>query len=89
MGGLAKDPLELLSLFQYFLSFISQRKRMIAEEIDQRADRDESVFGGKPLWRRKSLRPFRIPGTLFKKKGHGILICRKEIQNRAYAETMR
>jgi len=61
---------------------------MIAEEIDQRADGDEAVLGGKPLRRRQRLRPLGIAGPLLEKKGHRVFICGKEIQDRAHAEAM-
>src|ERR1700733_14175051 len=61
---------------------------MIAEEIDQRADGDEAVLGGKPLRRRQRLRPLGIAGPFLEKKGHRVFICGKEIQDRAHAEAM-
>src|SRR3984957_8179919 len=88
LRSLAQYALELLGLFQDFVGLITQRKRMIAEEIDQRADGDEAILGGKPLRRRQGLRPLGIAGPFFEKKSHRIFIRGEEIQDWAHAEAM-
>src|SRR5450631_3660684 len=88
-GSLAEDALELVQLTHHRSSLISQGRGGGPQEIKQRADRDQSVFGRKPLRRRQRLGPFRITRTLLQKQGHRVLVRGEELEQRLHSELFR
>ncbi len=87
-GGFSEDALVFAQLGEDLGGFRAEGGLIFEQEINQRANGNEAVGWGKPLWTGKMAGPFRIAGALFEKEGHGILVGGEKLEERLHFQAV-